>query len=393
MDRVASGNPESSVVDLSENPEMLAAVLDALNAHVAILNGEGTIVAVNAPWRQFASANEMAWRTFGVGANYVSVCEAATGECAEESAAVAEAIRRVGQGENSNFLMEYDCSSPTEERTYQVRVGPVEVGGARHVLVCHENITNVVRNQRRMLRTMGEQAHVLRLRTLGELSAGMAHEMNQPLAAISNFASGCIRRLENGALDEEGRAALRGALNRISAESQRAAEVIRKMRGFSRNAPIQSDRVDVNDAVAESIALLEASGGLRQVKCEVRTPDGPVWVRGDAVLLQQAITNLLKNAAEAAIEANAPEHAVVQIEVSKNQDVVEVRVDDNGPGLSGEDLKRLFHPFFSTKAEGMGLGLSISRNIVDSHHGSMGATPSPAGGLRVWFQIPSRSTE
>jgi C4-dicarboxylate-specific signal transduction histidine kinase len=225
-------------------------------------------------------------------------------------------------------------------------------------------------------------AHVGRLSLLGQVAAGLAHELNQPLAAVGLHAEIASRWAVPG---EPVRPELADALKEIVAQSARAAEIVRGVRRLARRGTPGTDAVGVDEVVASAVALLDWQA--RRAGAVLRvTPGGSSAVaQADRVQVEQVLVNLIQNALDAV--AGQPDGTrEVAVAVTTEGDMVTVRVADSGPG--GFDPGRLFEPFYTTKAGGLGLGLAISRGIVEAHGGRLWATPSAAAGTAFAFTLP-----
>ena len=228
-------------------------------------------------------------------------------------------------------------------------------------------------------------AHVNRLGTLGEMVSGIAHEVNQPLTAIANYASAVRRLLLNGQAEPKELATI---LEKISHQAERAGQVIRGLRSMTRKQDAERTRLDCNALILEVTRLVEFelrdSGVRLQLELAPRLPP----VLGDGVQIQQVVLNLIRNAIEA-MGAKARGEAVTVASVAPSEAVVEIRVTDHGPGLAPEVEDRLFEPFFTTKAQGMGLGLSICKSIVAAHGGELSYRRAERGGAEFLIRLPT----
>lgn len=231
-----------------------------------------------------------------------------------------------------------------------------------------------------------ELAHVTRVMTLGELTASIAHEVNQPLAAIVTNSNACLRWL-GGATPNFGEA--RQAVERIIKDSYRASDVISRVRALVKKAPPRSDLVDVNEVISEVLALAQNEARRHQVflKRELASELPPVL--GDRVQLQQVILNLIVNGLEAMAKAAGDGR---ELSVSSSRDFeshnLTVAVRDSGEGLDQANRERVFDAFFTTKADGMGMGLAICRTIIESHGGRLWATANSPRGSVFQFTLP-----
>jgi two-component system sensor histidine kinase TtrS len=233
-------------------------------------------------------------------------------------------------------------------------------------------------------------AHVARVSSMGEMASAIAHEINQPLTAITNYAYACIRLLRGGqATSEE---ALE-VMQRVAGEAERAGEVVRKMRSFVRGEEGQVNAVDANFLVAEVLQL--AAPEARQSGVELvpaLAPELPE-VLSDSIQIQQVLLNLVRNAVEALVAGDCAERTV-RIETARGEPgFVAIRVADTGPGLAPEALEKVFEPFYTTKPDGIGIGLALSRSIVDAHGGRLWASAGPGRGAVFQLTLPVAAEE
>jgi PAS domain S-box-containing protein len=234
-------------------------------------------------------------------------------------------------------------------------------------------------------KAQAELAHVTRVTTLGELTASIAHEVNQPLAAVVNAAAACLRWLHGSTpnLDEA-----RHAVDWIIKEGNRASEVIRRVRALANKTDIEKVPLDINDAVKEVIALVEREMDGHRVSLRTELAPALPMILGDRVQLQQVIINLVMNGIEAMQSVtDRPRELVIQSQQDETRRVL-VTVADSGVGIFAENADRLFNAFFTTKSSGMGMGLSICRSIVDAHGGRLWATANVPHGATFQFTLP-----
>ena len=253
------------------------------------------------------------------------------------------------------------------------------------ILETNNDITEQKRAEEALRQAQAELAHVTRVTTLGELAASIAHEVNQPLAGVVTNGNACLRWLAGDSpnLDEA-----REAVRRILRDGNRASDVISRIRALVSKTDTKKSRLDVNDAIQEVVAL--AQGEVRRNRVALRTElaaDVPLVV-GDRVQLQQVILNLVMNGVEAmASVADRPRELLIYSQPHESDKVL-VAVRDSGTGLHSENVDRLFEPFFSTKPKGMGMGLAISRSIIESHGGRLWAVPNDGPGVTFAFALP-----
>jgi C4-dicarboxylate-specific signal transduction histidine kinase len=246
--------------------------------------------------------------------------------------------------------------------------------------------TNELKQANEVLRErQTELAHVTRVMTLGELTASVAHEVNQPLAAIVTNANACLRWL-GGAQPNFVEA--RHAVERIIKDSYRASDVISHVRSLVKKAPPRNDLVDLNEVILEVLALAQTEARRNRVVLKRELAKDLPPVLGDRVQLQQVILNLIMNGLEAISKTGRGERELL---VSSSQDEVDnviVAVRDSGEGLDAANLERVFDAFFTTKPDGMGMGLAISRTIIESHGGRLWATSNSPRGAVFQFMLP-----
>ncbi len=231
-----------------------------------------------------------------------------------------------------------------------------------------------------------ELAHMTRVATMGELTASLAHEINQPLAAILSNAQAGTRLLANDDfnLDE-----IREILSDIAADDLRAGEVIRRMRTLLRKGEFRPTELDVNDLVEEVVGLVRGELILQNVVLTLDLTPRLRPVHGDRVQLQQVLLNLMMNALDAMKEVPDGSRRVLVRSTLSDANFVQVSVDDTGAGIPAGDLEKCFEPFVTTKAHGLGLGLSICRSIIQAHGGRIGSKNNSGRGATFWFTLPA----
>jgi signal transduction histidine kinase len=237
---------------------------------------------------------------------------------------------------------------------------------------------------------MAELAHVNRFATAGELTASIAHEINQPLGSILTNAETAQAILKSQTPDIAGLPdiiELKDIVNDILQDDRRATEVIRRMRSLLKKAPFEQKQFDLNEVVQETIRFFSALAvGRKFEMVNVITPDA-LPILGDRVQLQQVILNLVMNGIEA-MKDTPSETRIIGIRTSRVEKFAELSVSDRGPGIPEDKLKEVFEPFFTSKAEGMGMGLSIARTIVEAHRGLIWAKNRDHGGASFRIRLP-----
>ena len=243
-------------------------------------------------------------------------------------------------------------------------------------------------NERRAAETLrkaqADLAHVRRVMTMGELAASIAHEINQPLSAIVTNASACLRWLDG---DAPNLSEAREAATRIVRDGNRAAEVITRVRGFLRKAEPKKASLDLNETIRGVVALTRREAKDLGVHIQLELGSNLPPVLADRVQLQQVILNLLLNGLESLTTSTNGERTLNVSTREYEADQVLTVVRDNGPGVDSESLEAIFEPFYTSKTEGMGMGLAISRSIIEEHGGRLWATNNSAAGATFQFTL------
>lgn len=253
-------------------------------------------------------------------------------------------------------------------------------------LVSGSDVTDRARREEQTVQAQERITRVARLASMGEMAAGVAHELNQPLTAIATYARACERYLD---MPEPDFAELREAVREIGAEGLRAGRIIDRLRQLVRtdedDAPIL---LSVNDMLEELRTLLRADARAFGAQIDIEFAPNLPRIQGNALQLQQVVLNLVRNSLEALADARA-EVREVRLRTARHESGdVEISVCDNGPGFPAELQDRVFHPFATTKKAGTGLGLAMSRTLVQAHGGTIGIRPVAPHGACVWIRLP-----
>ena len=267
---------------------------------------------------------------------------------------------------------------------YRTQGGDLEVRGAV------QDVTEKRLAEAALGKARSELAHVTRVTSLGALTASIAHEVRQPLSGIITNAGTCLRMLAANPPNFEG---ARETARRTIRDGNRAADVIDRLRALFSRRPLTIEPVDLNETAREVIALARADLLRSRVVPHTELAEGLPAVAGDRVQLQQVIMNLVRNAADAMSGVDdRPRRLVIRTEPDANEHV-RLTVEDNGIGLEPQATERLFDAFYTTKSEGMGIGLSISRSIIESHYGRLWARANDGPGARFAFSLPQYSED
>lgn len=227
-----------------------------------------------------------------------------------------------------------------------------------------------------------------RLITMGEMASTLAHELNQPLSAIASYNAGCLNRLGGAGFDPE---ELRAALTKLGVQAQRAGQIIRRVHDFVRKSEPQLEPCPLNRVIEDTVGFIEFDAKRRGVGLQVKLAESDPQVSADRILLEQVVLNLARNGLEA-MGHTASRQRKLSITVSSEDGQAVVAVADHGPGIAPEVAENLFQAFFTTKDEGMGMGLNICRSIIEYHQGRLWFEPNTGGGAVFRFSLPMRAT-
>ena len=275
----------------------------------------------------------------------------------------------------------------------EVRVRPFSQGGQRFFLAIARDITERKQAEQERERLRGleaELAHINRVNVIGEMTASIAHEINQPLSGVVSNGSACLGWLAGDSpnLEEAREAALR-----IVRDGKRAGEVIARIRSLATRAAIPREQLDLNETIHDVLSLVVNETKKNGIAIRTQLADELSPVVGDRIQLQQVLLNLVMNAIEATRDVDGRTRELVIRTSNTDADQVQVAVQDSGIGLEPDKIRKIFAPFYTTKRGGMGMGLSISRSIIRSHGGQLSATPNQGPGTTFYFTLPKYPPE
>lgn len=296
-----------------------------------------------------------------------------------------------------------DCETEANDpdgvaRIYACRLGPFKPAGeVLAVMVLARDVTEVRRVEELARKRQGELEHLSRVSTMGEMAAILAHCLNNPLAAIANYAHGCIRRMKAGDPDM---AQLMEAQTEIIEQCSRSSDYIRQLRGFLQKREVRHVETDLTDILIDAVRLTEPEFRSHDLSVRTEMKEGRLKVIADPLQIEQVLVNLLLNAVEAmkplqhenvhlskSEVSKGPKEVVVRVEANSTGEVV-ISVVDFGRGLSSGLEEKIFEPFFTTKQKSLGMGLSVSRSIVESHGGRLEVMPNAGPGTTFRFTLP-----
>jgi signal transduction histidine kinase/FixJ family two-component response regulator len=392
--------------ELADSQALARGVLDSLGAHIAVLDRDGTIIAVNEAWDRFARAHGGGPRTCGVGVNYLDVCRRSAGPYADEAPGVERGIRGVLDGALPFFALEYPCPWLAEPRWFSLQVTRLATDRPG-VVVTHADTTERRRAEADLRRLAEERERALadlqaktdelkattqqlwlaaRLAGVGELAASIAHELNNPLATVSLRVEGVLAKTP--ADDPR-----RKPLEVVAQEGERMARLVSNLLNFSRAGRDQVSTVDVCEELVKTGELAEHHLRKRQIRLATEFAPGVPHIHADRQQLRQVFLNLFTNAADAMPDGGRLAVRVRRGELPGGVAAVAVEVADTGVGIPAEHLARVTEAFFTTKEEGKGtgLGLAICKRIVHQHHGRLEIESAVGAGTTVRVTLPVRA--
>lgn len=260
-----------------------------------------------------------------------------------------------------------------------------EEGKLLHSRAVLRDITAKKRAEARIKSQEAELAHVSRLSTMGELATGLAHEINQPLAAIAAYAEGAAMRIRGNKVDKE---RLAEVVDRISADAYRAGEIVRRLRRFVHKRVPERLPLNLNELVTDVVHFVAADAERRGVTIGFDLDDDLPMMTGDSIEIQQVLLNLIRNGCDAMEEMQSADRELIIRTQCGEEGTIEVEVKDQGHGFSDEAEDHLFEAFFTSKEDGLGMGLTISRSIIESHGGRIWASANADGGATFHFSLP-----
>jgi PAS domain S-box-containing protein len=304
-------------------------------------------------------------------------------------AEIADYVRTALAGTTVNFEVSYPVPGG-EERQFNASYIPdfADDGTVLGYFTMVQDVTDLRRHELLDKMHLLETARVARVNTMGEMVAEIAHELNQPLAAITIYSGAVSRMLRKDVFNVS---EMQKALNEIRLQAERASEVISRLREFVSKRELKPESVQINDLVREVMTLLAVEARWHGVEVKLDLAQQISTVSVDRILIEQVILNLARNAIEAMDAIEQGERRLAIKTTLGNHNEIELAVEDSGPGLAIAEMENIFEPFHTSKPQGMGMGLAISRSIIKAHHGRLWAIPNECGGTTFTFTLLAKS--
>jgi C4-dicarboxylate-specific signal transduction histidine kinase len=361
------------------------AVLDALSAQIAVLDATGRIDAVNEAWRRFARENGGSRELEeGIGLDYFHAgCSSVGDESDGVAVRALEGIQAVMNGERDEFTLEYPCHSAQTQRWFLMTVTPLGAG-QRGAVVAHMDISERVRAEQESRQRREEVAHASRLSSVTVLAASLVHELSQPLAAASLYGESAVALGKRDPLD---RAQLLSVIGDLHGQVDRAVGIVEGLRRFMRRGELKTEPCTLEERIVEAMTLVGPLARRKRIRIKLDPVEESIPVLGNALQIEQVLVNLLCNGIEA-IDRAGREVRRIEIQADTLDGMARVTVADTGPGLSPNWSSRIFDVFATEKESGMGMGLAVSRTIVEAHGGRRWAERGGGEGAVLRFTLP-----
>lgn len=365
---------------LRASEETKSAILTSLTAGVAVLDARGVLLQTNEQWHR--SVKDSPWLDGEPGTNLLTNCSEAA-ESIRFARLVHTAIHSVLSGGREQVDVEHAIDSGSQASWWSLTVAPLRrpQGG---VVLLHSNLTDLRRAEIELQNSRQQLAHVGRVSTVGEMTAALAHQLNQPLTAVLANVQAARRLMMAATPDLD---SVRAILADILSDNRRATDVVQNLRDFLRNTRPRLLRLHVPALLHDVYRLMNSEAIFRNVELTVNA-EGPMFVRADRVQLQQVILNLVHNAMDAVAAAGHRGNVALAC-YPDAEGIIVLTVTDTGPGLTPGTEETIFDAFYTTKRQGMGMGLAIVRTIVTAHRGTVRAYTNPEGGATFEVRLPS----
>lgn len=376
----------ASIHDITEQRRARAELEASHQRFMTVLDGlDAAIYVADLESDQILFANRAFKNIYGydsVGHN----CWQITSACHPDPARFMGEARKLAPHQTPRELHESELQNSLNGHWYQLRERAIQWVDSR---VVRMEIATDITDRRNIEELNNQQQERLqqtsRLITMGEMASSLAHELNQPLAAIANYSMGCVNRLQaNDYRPEE----LLTAMQKASAQAERAGKIIRRVRDFVKKSEPSRSAVQIADVIEEIIGFAEIEARKAGVRIGVSVPPDLPPAYADKIMIEQVLLNLVKNGIEAMRDTARSERELAISARANGKDFIEIKVTDRGHGVQVEQTEKLFTPFYTTKPDGMGMGLNICRSIIEFHNGRLWTVANPGGGSVFSFTLP-----
>ncbi len=376
----------ASIHDITEQRRARAELEASHRRFMTVLDGlDAAIYVANLEADEILFANRAFKNIYGydaVGRN----CWQVTNACHPDPERFMAAARELVPHQTPQELHDTELQNSLNGHWYQLRERAIQWVDGRVVrMEIATDITDRMKMEELNSQQLERLQQTSRLITMGEMASSLAHELNQPLSAIANYNMGCVNRLQSNDYRPE---ELLAAMQKASVQAERAGKIIRRVRDFVKKSEPNRGEVQIAEVVEEVIGFAEIEARKAGVRISVSVPPELPAAYADKIMIEQVVLNLVKNGIEAMYDTPRRERELSIRARANGKDFIEVNVADRGPGLSAEQRERLFAPFYTTKPEGMGMGLNICRSIIEFHHGRLWTAGNAGGGSVFSFTLP-----
>lgn len=370
---------------LRDSEQFLRTSLDAMSPNIVILDRYGFIITANSAWVAFANSNSSSYADGGIGQHYLDIFQSLP---EEERLAISGAegkISSVLAAQTDSMRYEFPFHTVGQQRCVMIQLTTFESNGMRYAVMVYEDVTERKLLEEHDRRLRAELADVARMATGGEMASGLAHELNQPLTAISHNCDALLSSLCEGQVFIPEHT---NTIKDIYEQSLRAGGIIRGIRQLVRKDVVSTARVNINKLVIETVRLTHPHAQESRVDVLLQLADELPEPSIDAVQIQQVLVNLERNGVDAIRMGDSLVRRLFICTALENKRTIRITVRDSGPGVELRMRKKLFNVFQTTKKEGMGMGLSISRSIVEAHGGRLWLDEAVSGLTTFHFTLP-----
>ncbi|MCX7101874.1 MAG: PAS domain S-box protein [Methylobacter sp.] len=335
---------------LSEANDFNISILNSLTAHISVLDSQGVIVATNSAWQQFSLENGLSEiETNFIGLSYLDVCNSYNQNYEYDLDAIAarKGILAVIKGELKVFVMDYPCHSPSQQHWFHLKVTQLD-NSSNYIVISHENITERKQKEQIDQEHLDQLAHVTRLGLMGEMASGLAHEVNQPLAAIANYAQASLNLMKKGNPDL---IKLAEVAIKTKEQALRAGQIIHRMKEFCKSRSQQRSTIDINALINESVSLCTDQLKQNNITIILKLDDKLSHIYVDNIQIEQVLINLIRNSMDAIV--SMPENKKGEITIqsySTSNHEIQVSVQDNGSGIEEDQQSKILLPFHTKAA-------------------------------------------
>jgi len=361
------------------------AILNSIPAEIAVLDRNGIIVAVNQPWRRFALDNSADGKPIAsseIGEDFISGFEKIAVDGAQD---IAEGIRAVLDGRLKVFSRDYSCHSSLQQRWFSMNVVPLGDVEDCGIVITHTNITDRKILERESRERRAEMESLQKMHVAVQTASAVAHEINQPLLAIAAYSKAAFTMMK---VNNPDYAEVSNAIEKCGKQALRAGQSIRDLMLFLNKGVFPSESFDLNKEVVEIADIAKSESSLSYTAI-LKLAQGLPLVLANRTHVHKVLLNLIHNGIDSMRESGVPSPAIsLTISATKDNLFAQLTIEDNGVGIGKQEHHRLFEPFFTTKTHGMGMGLAISRSLIEENGGQLWFDPKESPGATFHLTLP-----